>query len=258
MSDSTASVLTEAELIDEFNRDMAVWESMRADPGRFFASRSTWPKHLSMHIAMHSTWNWAARFKPEGRYHREGEQGVYHYPNAWPLPVGRRALEKHQAEILSRHSEPYHGHQIVLYDAMPFDGDELAGWILAASFGETRVECFGLTHLHTKHPDGLEVYSHDEMTVRVTSPGRISEDAHALCKEVRSWWGTLTGIRVQRGRPIHSGFYANAEEFHTAYNQALAKLKRAKVKPRVDLILSELHISRSTYYEYKQKYGLGE
>jgi hypothetical protein len=253
MTDSTASVPTEAELIDEFNRDMAVWESMRADPTRFFGSRSTWPKHLSMRIATHSTWNWAARFVPEGRYHPEGEKGAYHYSNAWPLPVGRRALERHQAELAARHTVPYHGEQIVLYDAMPFDGDELAGWILGTWFGATRLECFGLTHLHVKHPDGLEVYTHDEMAVRVTSPGRISEDALALAENVRTWWHTLTGITATRGRPPGSRDYSPAEI------RSLVKIYVHDQEPedvKLNDFLERHFISESSWKRYMAAYGL--
>lgn len=63
----------------------------------------------------------------------------------------------------------------------------------------------------------------------------------------------------RQGRRPGSGTYANAEEFHTAYREALAKFKRNNVKPKLDLLIHELgFLSKSTYYDYKRKFGLPE
>jgi hypothetical protein len=64
--------------------------------------------------------------------------------------------------------------------------------------------------------------------------------------------------RVFRSRPQGSGRFATAEEFHAAYRDANAALKLRGVKPRMDLILHEMGISKSSFYEHKHTYGLGE
>jgi len=64
--------------------------------------------------------------------------------------------------------------------------------------------------------------------------------------------------RYVRSRPLGSGRFANAEEFHADYKRVLAELKRENIKPTRPIIAHRLGASVRTFDKYKNLYGRPE
>lgn len=109
------------------------WASAKQDPAGFFSDRTKWPEHISTDEARAQAFFWASRLHLDGTYGEAGEIGAKWYAYEWPLPVGRKALQKWAAEIERWGTQHDQGQPLVLSDAMPFTGNERAAWIFAAA-----------------------------------------------------------------------------------------------------------------------------
>lgn len=246
--------------LDAVDAQREQFRTAKANPVAFFARRENWPKMLHEELASHTTFFYGNRAHRHTAEHNRqpGDWSVLNYARLWPLPVGRAALRKRVREIRERGTEGFHGDPSALADTLPFDGMELAGWILDARVGVARVEAFGLVRIEDLGPDPKDL-TIDEMVFRLTGSSVTSHDVRALCDDVAKWWDSLGGKRVVRmGRPLGSGYFATAHEFHQAHRDSLAALKRDNIRPTPVLIADRLSIAERTYYDYKSRYGLGE
>lgn len=212
----------EARMLGE---ERTLWAGAREDPLAFFADRKRWPAHISTEEAQAQTFFWASRLSLKGTSERAGVVGALHYPNEWPLPVGRRALQQHADDIRRRGMEGYYGQPMALYDAMPFDGDERAGWILETRIGQALVECFGLIAIDEASAAGDEGYAIERMAFRILANGVPPSGVHELCANVHGWWSSLAGMPFRPGRPPGTTYH-NLADYEQRFRDATSTLGR--------------------------------
>lgn len=216
------------------------FRAAKADPVAFFSRRENWPKVLCEEVLFETTFFYANRVLREagGRSRQPGDWSAFHYARLWPLPVGRAALRARVQQIRERETQSFHGDPSALSDAMPFDGMELAGWILDARVGTARVEAFGLVRVE---PD-LEDLIIDRMVFRLTGSTVTSHDVRALCDDVAKWWATLGGQRVVKmGR--HYGRKNSRDDVTDAYRAFYDQMQRF---PDQQEVATELGVTAKT------------
>lgn len=101
--------------------------------------RGRWPTHLCYDILRWSVETWALGTKLD-----TGPGGaVSQWQGAWPLPIGRQALED---ELLVRYEED----RDQLWNLVPFDSEEEAIWAVRIEKGTAVLDLFGLAAYQTK------------------------------------------------------------------------------------------------------------
>jgi hypothetical protein len=194
-------------------------------------------------LASHTTFFYGNRAHRHTAEHNRqpGDWSVLNYARLWPLPVGRAALRKRVREIRERGTEGFHGDPSALADTLPFDGMELAGWILDARVGTARVEAFGLVRIEPVEPD-LEDLIIDRMVFRLTGSTVTSHDVRALCDDVAKWWAALGGQRVVKmGR--HYGRKHSRDDVTDAYRAFYDQMQRF---PDQQEVATELGVTAKT------------
>lgn len=62
-------------------------------------------------------------------------------------------------------------------------------------------------------------------------------------------------LAKRRGRPLNSGRFASADEFHRAYNEAHARLLQNNIRPTIRLMAYHLCTSERALERYQSKWG---
>lgn len=234
------------------------FERATQNPIAFFEDRENWPAKLYEWTLNETTRRYARRaYRSTIRSREAGDKSGLVYASLWPLPVGVESLKVDVREVPEHVTEQYYGLTTALSDAMPFEGMERAAWILDTRVKETKVEAFGLVRIENTDPE-IEDVIIDEMKFRVTGSEESSAIVRTLRDDIAKWWKSLGGQRIiKMGRPFNTGFFATADEFHQAYRDAMAELKRQNIRPTAALIADKLFIGTRTYHDYKFRWGVG-
>jgi hypothetical protein len=226
------------------------------NPAGVLAQRQRWPNHVCYeNFLTASTQFWASEKSGMGRLGTLENSLLWRWLSWWPLPIGRKSLER--AHIETSPNLPARSLQaqdfILASNMMPFEEREEAIWALRVERGSAALDLFGLANYRTEE-GGLNRHA-----PTITAGGLAyvlrGQDTSLidLVHAAKRWWAEFQGLTF-RGRPPGSGEWQSREYFEAELRRAASEIRSEGSKITQESVAAHLNTSsrliRHWLFEY--------